>query len=71
MVTQQLRKVGNSYVVTVSKAEVDRMGAKEGDFIASDHNLLELKPVLSDEIKGNIERNREALAATMHYLKDK
>ncbi|MCO5216619.1 MAG: hypothetical protein M9953_09590 [Thermomicrobiales bacterium] len=71
MVTQQLRKVGNSYVITIPKAEVERLGAKEGDFIASDHTLLEMKPVLSAEMQAYADRNREALTELMHYLKDK
>lgn len=71
MVAQQLRKVGNSFVVTVSKSEVERLGAKEGDFIDSEHTLLEMKPVLSGELAENIERNRDALTALMHYLRDK
>lgn len=71
MVTQQLRKVGNSYVITVPKAEVERLGAKEGDFIASDHTLLEMKPVLNAELQAFNDRNRETLTLMMKYLKDK
>lgn len=71
MVTQQLRKVGNSYVITVPKAEVERLGAKEGDYIASDHTLLEMRPVLNTEMQSYADRNREALTELMIYLKDK
>ena len=34
MITQQLRKVGNSYVVTVPKEEVERRGWHEGQLLA-------------------------------------
>lgn len=71
MITQQIRKVGNSYVVTIPKSELDRLGAKEGDHVTADYTLVEMKPVLSAELHDNIERNRDGLAAVMHYLKDK
>ena len=34
VITQQLRKVGNSYVVTVPKEEVERRGWHEGQLLA-------------------------------------
>lgn len=71
MVTQQLRKVGNSYVLTVPKSEVERLQAEEGDFISAEYTRLEMKPVLNQELKENIDRNREALSSVMRYLKDK
>lgn len=71
MVTQQLRKVGNSYVLTVPKAEVERLGAEEGDYISADYTRLEMKPVLNTDLQAYAERNREGLAAMMKYLKDK
>lgn len=71
MVVQQIRKAGNSYVVTIPEAEMERMGAKEGDYIYSEHTLLELRPVLNNELQAYAERNREGLTAMMKYLKDK
>ena len=71
MITQQLRKVGISYVLTVPKAEAERLGAKEGDYIASDHTLLQMKPVLNHELQAYADRNRETLVKVMHYLEDK
>lgn len=71
MVAQQVRKVGNSYVVTIPKAEIERLGAKEGDYIDSEHTLLELKPVMNAELRAYADRNREALVDVMRYLKDK
>lgn len=71
MVVQQIRKVGNSFVVTIPKSVMDRLGAKEGDQIAADYTLVEMKPVLSTELADNIERNRQGLTEVMRYLKDK
>jgi len=39
----RLRKVGNSYVVTVPKDTIDRFDLKEGDFIAVDIETEEIK----------------------------
>ena len=71
MVTQQIRKVGNSLVVTIPKAEADRLDLQEGDYISADYTKLEVKPVLDPEIRENLERNRDALTSVMRYLRDK
>jgi len=39
----KLRKVGNSYVVTIPKDTVDRFELKEGDFIALTFDSTEIK----------------------------
>ncbi len=65
MITQQLRKVGNSYVVTVPKDEVERRGWREGQLLALQLTALEVRPVLGDDLREAIEerwdRNEEAL----------
>ena len=48
MIAQQLRKVGNSYVVTIPKDEVERRGWQEGQ-------------LLREAIEERWERNEEAL----------
>lgn len=71
MAIQQLRKVGNSFVITVPKDEVERLGAKEGDYIGSEHTLMEMKPVMREELRQYSDRNREGLTELMQYLRDK
>ena len=65
VITQQLRKVGNSYVVTVPKEEVERRGWREGQLLALQLTELEVRPVLGDDLREAIEdrweRNEEAL----------
>jgi antitoxin component of MazEF toxin-antitoxin module len=65
VITQQLRKVGNSYVVTVPKEEVERRGWQEGQLLALQLTALEVRPVLGDDLREAIEerwdRNVEAL----------
>jgi len=38
----KLRKVGNSYVVTVPKDTIDRFNLKEGDYLAIDFDPSEI-----------------------------
>jgi putative addiction module antidote len=39
----KLRKVGNSYVVTIPKDTIDRFNLKEGDYLAIDLDTTEIK----------------------------
>jgi len=39
----KLRKVGNSYVVTIPKDTVNRFNLKEGDYLAINFNPEEIK----------------------------
>lgn len=39
----KLRKVGNSYVITVPKDTIDRFDLREGDYIAVDIDTEEIK----------------------------
>lgn len=39
----KLRKVGNSYVVTIPKDTIDRFKLQEGDFLAIDIDIDEIK----------------------------
>ncbi len=51
MITQQLRKVGNSYVVTVPKDEVERRSWHEGQLLAVQLIELEVRPILGDDLR--------------------
>jgi putative addiction module antidote len=39
----KLRKVGNSFVVTIPRDTIDRFSLKEGDFVAIDLDTEEIK----------------------------
>ena len=39
----KLRKVGNSYVITIPKDTIDRFNLKEGNYIAVDIETEEIK----------------------------
>lgn len=54
----KLRKVGNSYVITIPKDTIDRFNLKEGDFLAIDLDTEEIKKNNSQKLKnGNKKKN--------------
>ena len=71
MITQQLRKVGNSYVVTVPKDEVERRGWQEGQLLAVQLTELEVRPVLGDDLREAIEERWERNEEALRYLADR
>ena len=71
MITQQLRKVGNSYVVTVPKDEVERQGWHEGQLLAVQLSALEVRPVLGDDLREAIEERWERNEEALRYLADR
>ncbi len=71
MITQQLRKVGNSYVVTVPKEEVERRGWQEGQLLAIQFTELELRPILGDDLREAIEERWERNEEALRYLADR
>jgi antitoxin component of MazEF toxin-antitoxin module len=68
MITQQLRKVGNSYVVTVPKEEVERRGWQEGQLLALQLTELEVRPVLGDDLREAMEERWERNEEALRYL---
>jgi antitoxin component of MazEF toxin-antitoxin module len=71
MITQQLRKVGNSYVVTVPKDEVERRGWQEGQLLAVQLTALEVRPVLGDDLREAIEERWDRNEEALRYLADR
>ena len=71
MIAQQLRKVGNSFVVTVPKDEVERRGWQEGQLLAVQLTPLEVRPVLGDDLREAIEERWERNEEALRYLADR
>jgi len=68
MIVQKLRKVGNSFVVTVPREEVEARGLREGDMVAIDVRAVELRPVLPAEIRKAFEESWKRNEAGYRYL---
>ena len=71
MFTQQLRKSGNSYIVTVPKDEVERRGWHEGQLLAIQLNELEVRPVLNPEWQEAVDRVLDEHEDALRYLADR
>ena len=71
MIVQQLRKSGNSYVVTVPKDEVERRGWKEGQHLALELTEVEMQPRLRPELQEILEKNWEKNLPALRYLADR
>jgi antitoxin component of MazEF toxin-antitoxin module len=70
MIQQQLRKAGNSYVVTIPKEEVERNGWHEGDRFAIQLTKLEERPVLRPELEALFEESWAEHEEAYRYLAD-
>ena len=68
MIQQQVRRSGNSLVVTIPKEEVERLGIREGQLVALEITPLETRPVLPAELREIIDRRGEALKPALRYL---
>ncbi len=68
MIYQKLRKVGNSYVVTIPKEEVERRQIQEGQLLAIEIQPAEIRPVASDELRQTFEASWEHNEAGYRYL---
>ena len=71
MITQQLRKVGNSYVVTVPKDEVEQRGWQEGQLLAIQLTALELRPVLRPELQKIVDELLDEHEDALQYLAER
>ena len=71
MIQQRLRKVGNSYVVTIPKDEVERLQITEGQLLGLEITPLEVRPILRPELKKAFDESWERNEAGYRYLADR
>lgn len=71
MITQQLRKVGNSFVVTIPKEEVDQHGWQEGQLLAVQITELEVRPLLGEDLQRAFDERWQRNEAALRYLADR
>lgn len=71
MTYARLRKVGNSYVVTVPREEVERLHLEEGQMLAIDVHPVEMRPVLPDDLREIFEESWNRNEAGYRYLADR
>lgn len=68
MIQQKLRRVGNSYVVTIPRSEIQRKGLREGQLLAVDVQPLEVYPTLRPELQEAFEASWARSEAAYRYL---
>ncbi len=51
MVMSKLRKSGNSFIVTVPRAEIERLGLKEGEMVSLEVRPIEVRPILAADLR--------------------
>ncbi len=57
MIRQKLRKVGNSYVVTIPKEEVERQNLQEGQLVTVEIHPAEAGPAMPPELRKAFEES--------------
>lgn len=70
MVTQKIRKSGNNYVVTIPKAEMERLGLHEGDMVSLDVRKVEHEAQLDHDARVAFERSLKMHKEDYEYLAD-
>lgn len=68
MIYQKLRKVGNSYVVTIPMEMVQEMQLEEGEFVALQVNKAELRTVMRDSVREAFEASWKENEEAYRYL---
>jgi len=68
MIRGKLRKVGNSYVVTIPRDEVERRQLREGDLLAVEVTPLEVRHVLPPDLQAAFEASWKQHEAAYKYL---
>jgi antitoxin component of MazEF toxin-antitoxin module len=68
MITSKLRKVGNSYVVTVPRDEIERLGLEAGQLLTVEVHPLEVRPRLLPELQEAFDASWRRNEAGYRYL---
>ena len=71
MITQKVRKVGNSLTITIPREEVERLGLVEGDLVAASLNKVRMEVELSPSVRIATDRFLQDYGALLDYLADR
>jgi antitoxin component of MazEF toxin-antitoxin module len=64
----KLRRSGNSFIVTVPRDEVERLGLTEGQMVAVEVRPVELHPSLTPDVREAFEASWDRNADGYRYL---
>lgn len=68
MIQQQVRRSGNSLVVTIPKEEAERLNLHEGQLVSVEIAPLETRPVLPPELQTILEESRDEIMPALRWL---
>ncbi len=68
MILQKLRKVGNSFVVTIPKEEIERQNLREGQLLAVEVVPAGVRPMLLPALREAFEKSWKHNEAGYRYL---
>ena len=68
MVIAKLRKSGNSYIVTVPREEMERLGLQEGQMVAVEVHPVDMKRRLPKDLQQAFDVEFERGAEALRYL---
>ena len=68
MITGKLRKSGNSFIVTVPRDEIERLGLSEGQLVTVEVRPAEVRPLMAPEVREAFEASWARNEAGYRYL---
>jgi antitoxin component of MazEF toxin-antitoxin module len=68
MISAKLRRSGNSFIVTVPREEVERLGLEEGQLVTIEVRPAEVRPVLAADLREAFEIEFERGQEALRYL---
>lgn len=68
MFWQKLRKVGNSYVITIPEEEVERLHLQEGQMLSIEIRPAEMRSLIESDLKKAFEESWQQYEQTYRYL---
>jgi putative addiction module antidote len=71
MLLQKMRKVGNSFVVTIPKEEVERLNLRDGDLVGIEVRRVTVRPEMAPDVRAAFDEVFDPAGADYLYLKDR
>ena len=71
MFSQQVRKSGNSYVVTIPKEEVERLALDDGQPVLVHITPAETRPILRPDLQRALDELWPRIEPGLRYLKNR
>jgi antitoxin component of MazEF toxin-antitoxin module len=71
MVTAKLRRVGNSFVVTVPREEIERFHLSEGQMVTLEVRPVQIRPILANDLREAFDVEFREGQAGLRYLAER